>query len=275
MAIKNPAVLAEWAKFRENLPPSTPYENLLGIAAEAKFVHHLRQKEIVPLPDGGLLATFEVLIGSETSPLELYDTVSMRMSGAPGPVSFAARVQLESTLIYLFFGRMPPAPPARVAEPEQTVDASEGEGDIKLDFDDTAAESTSEAEDRGFTPDAYEPTAPEPLDIIDHKEPDGVPIFKDLYSVGGPDLTADVVIAAVMEVIKPFSIRVSSKEELLALYTKNPDLNQFMIDFGTPEERLDLKTVLDRALARLSEKPREVRIPGGTGSAAPRRRVKA
>ena len=265
MAIKTPSILPELQKFVETLGPDVPYDKLLSTAAEAGWQYRLVQKEVTPTPDGCTLVTFEVQVGRDSA-FDVFDAVSIKLNPSPGPVSFAARVQLLPTLIYMFFGRMPETAPA--AEPARTIDASQGTDDIVLDFDAEPAAAPDEAADRGFVPDTFEP-----LNVVERKEPDGVPIFKDLYSVGGPDVTADVVIAAVLEVIKPFAVRVSSKEELLAVIEKNPDLLGFMKDFGTDAEREALKGHLDRALARLSEPPREVRIPGGTGSPEARRRT--
>lgn len=269
MAIKTPSILPELQKFVETIGPDVPYDKLLSTAAEAGYGYRLTQREVLFSPEGDYLVTFDVQIGRENT-FEHFDTVSIAVApqrvGPSMPLSLAARFHIVPTLIYLFFGRLPPQlQQAATAPAETTIDASEGTDDVVLpDLED---------EDRGFpAAEPFVPSEPEELDVIDHREPDGVPIFKDLYSVGGPDVTADVVISAVMDVIKPFTIKVSSKEELLALYTKNPDLNQFMIDFGTPEERAALKEVLDRALARLNEaaSPREVRIPQGTRRRTPK-----
>jgi hypothetical protein len=264
MAIKTPSILPDVIAFGANIG-AVPYAQLMP-AFNENFQILLDETEATGQTDGTVLVRFEVLVGRDNT-YEKFTKLSVKVAPGPGPVSVVARRTAYDSLPYMIFGRLPEAPPA-AAPVERTVDASQGTDDIVLDFDAEPVAAPDEAADRGFVPDTFEP-----LNVVERKEPDGVPIFKDLYSVGGPDVTADVVIAAVLEVIKPFAVRVSSKEELLAVIEKNPDLLGFMKDFGTDAEREALKGHLDRALARLSEPPREVRIPGGTGSPEARRRT--
>lgn len=271
MAIKTPSILPELQKFVATIGDTVPYDKLLSTAAEAGWQYRLVQRDIVFTPDDGYMVTFDVHVGRDGA-YEMFDVVTItlpRDAGRIYPVSLVARAQILPSLILMFFGRLPPqvAPRAPV---ERTIDVSDAESDIVLDLgEETPA---SEAEDRGFTEATpFVPVKPEDIDVVDHREPDGVPIFKDLYDSFDDSIPASTVIAAMLAVIEPFSIRASSKEQLLALYTKNADINQFMLDFGTPEERAKLKEVLDRALARLSEPAREVRLPPG----GPRRRSKA
>ncbi len=90
------------------------------------------------------------------------------------------------------------------------------------------------------------------------------------------------IIAQLLEDIDKAAVRFDSIAQLHALFAKNaaalgPDREAFLIALGTPEDRTKLKEILDRHQARIeaaSAPPKEVRIPGGKGSAeaSPRRR---
>lgn len=271
--IKTPALLPDLQKFVATLGADVPYDKLLSTAAEAGWSYRLVQREVQFAPHAGsYLVSFDVQIGRDGT-FDLFDTVSVALRpehvGPAMPVSLAARFHIVPTLIYMFFGRLPPQVPASPpkADPERTVDLSGADtGDIVLDLDDPTP--ADEAEDRGFvdaleieTPFTRKPVTKENLNIVDHLEPDGVPIFADLYEIGGPEVTADEIVDEIMKVTKAFTIKVDSIEQLSAFYTKNTDLEQFLKDMATGEQRAEFKTHLDRAMERLRTPEREVKIP--------------
>ncbi len=252
-----------------------PYNDLLVRAAEAGWDYRLVQADVQTQPDASTLVTYDVLVGrtDDDAPYQFFDKVTMHLLASIGPVSLAGRLQALSTLIFLFFGRLPPA------APEQTVNVSRApEGDIIL-----PGERPLEPEQE-YVPDSapIDRRAKIMPDLVDHTEPDGVPIFKDLDDM--PEQFTDAqIIAQLLEDIDKAAVRFDSIAQLEAMFTKNapalgPDKEAFLMALGTPEDRTALKAILDKHQARIeaaAAPAREVRIPGGKGSAeasGPRRR---
>lgn len=269
---KTPSIiLPEWTEFKKNIPPDYPYEKLLQTAAEAGFEYQLQQISAEGLADGSTLITFQVFIGRDGK-LEPYDTISMHQHQSIGPVSLAARIQATSTLIYMFFGRVPGAP---MAEPEQTVAVEDHpEGDIVLPGETKPDPEGGEyVEDSAPISRRAAAAAAKMPSLIDHLEPDGVPVFVDFDALP-EQFTTEEIIGQFLVDINAAAVKFSSPEQLLALYTKNSDATDFLKELGTPADKAKFAAMLDDHKARLSEPAREVRIPGGKGAseAAPRRR---
>ena len=220
--------LAELDTFTSNLGP-LDYSKLLPAAYEAGYRYRLAQKSVERIEHGALV-TFDVLIGKTDVPLEFYDTISIAVENQ-SPVSLAARVRAIPTLIYLFFGRLPPAPEAQTTAPpaERTVEMRDA--DVVLEPQEEGGE--------------YVPAAP-PLAaprVVDHMEPDGVPIFADLYALGNP--SADVI-AAVLDKVDDFLQRAQSVETINAMGVKNPMMIKFIKDLGTPEDSAELMDMITK-----------------------------
>lgn len=239
MAIKT-SILPEFGKFLLNVGPDVPYHILAGAARDAGWFCVMRQGEVIVVPiDGSMLVTFSVHVArlEDLTTLEFFDSVTVRLPAGNGPVSLAARMQAESTLLYLFFGRLPP-------QPVQEVRAPAGEADIELPGEKPIAEpmnGTSEAEDRGL---------PGPVVVARH-EPDGVPIFRDLYTMPGGH-AGPVVVEAVLDEIDAFLVKAEAEEQVLALALKNPELIRFVQDLGTAAQVAELNEMVTRRRAALA-----------------------
>lgn len=200
--------LPELRAFAANIA-SAPYEQLLPAAAEAGWQYATQQIEATGQADGTVLVTFQVLVGKEDR-LEPYDLLSVKVAPGPGPVTAVARrIALES-LVPLFFGRYP----AAVQPVQHTVQADDR--DIVIpDADEDQQE--------------YVPGTLPALEVVDHLEPDGVPIFTDLYSLGAR--SADVI-EAVLDEVENFLARAQSVETINAMGSKNPMMIKFLKDLG-------------------------------------------
>lgn len=251
---KTPALLPELQAFVETIGPDIPYEKLLDTAAEAGWQYRLVQNNLVPMPDATLVVTFDVSVGREDK-FEHFDTVSIRLPATAGPVSFAARLQLTQTLIFLFFGRLPPQPQR---EEEQAIDMTGREDDIVLPGEDPLPDEGGE-----YVNGAAEEE--EELDLIARREADGVPIFRDLYELGAD---TDATIDAFIEQMGAYLKTTSSLEQLGAVYTKNAAAIQFISDLGDDQDKADLKTLFDQRKEALS-------IPNRQQGHVPRRRARA
>lgn len=282
-APKTPSFIAELKSFAANLK-DVPYDKLLPSAAEAGWDYLLNETSAIGQPDGTVLVTFSVSVGREGK-YEVLDNLSVKTGTGPGPVSLAARVIAQQALIYLFFGRLPaPAAPA----PQQTVDVTQQPaGDIKLPGEDPLPPedvgNDRDIDDQEYVPDTAALSRRDKVlpDLVDHVEPDGVPVFRDLDEL--PEHFTDAqIITRLLEDIDKAAVRFSSREQLVAMFDKNSTAigvkDSFLADLGTAADRTRLKDILDRHADRIeaaAKPPREVRIPGGKGSAsetAPRRR---
>lgn len=245
--IKNPSIVAKLAEFAEN-SKGVAYDDLPQHFTDS-FKFRLRQAG-VPLPthDGGLVLTFDFMVGEDWSSLEVVDTVSHRLNSLPGPVSLAARSSLRDSLVYLVFGRVhpdiearmraaavqpaPPAPGQMNGGDEHRVDMSGGDVDLGEVVETLHL-----------------------VRVVERREPDGLPIFRDLYEVG-PDEADSTreIIAAVLEEVRTF-LESASAEQVDALAIKNPELVTFVKDLGTPADSAELRTLVTARKAALAAAP--------------------
>lgn len=226
MATKT-SILPEFGKFLNNVGADVPYHMLAGAAKDAGWLLQIVETSSAGQPDGTTLMSFDLLIGQDYAALEKFDELTFKVEAGPGPVSLAARARLEPSLLYLFFGRLPPA----TAPVVQEVRAPAGDADIELPGERPLSEpmnGTSEAEDRGL---------PGPVVVARH-EPDGLPIFKDLYAIGGH--SGPVMVNAVLDEVEAFLDRAQAEEQVVSLALKNPDLIKFVKDLGTPTQVAEL-----------------------------------
>ncbi len=208
-----PSLLPELRAFAANLD-AVPYDKLLQTAAEAGWQTFVQQVDAVGQTDGTVLVTFQVFVGKDDK-LEPYDLLSVKVSPGPGPVSAVARkIVFEHSLVPLFFNRLPP-PPAAAPAPVQTIKT-----------DDTDIVLPAEEEGGEYVNDPVEAATPK---VVERHEPDGVPIFVDLYALG--DKT-EHVIAAVLDEVDDFLQRAQSVETINAMGAKNPMMIKFLKDLG-------------------------------------------
>lgn len=263
-APKPSSFLPELKTFAANLK-DVPYERLLDAAAEAGWETLVNEIDAVGCVDATTLVRFSVAVGREGR-FEPFDTISVKTGPGPGPVSIAARLLLTQSLIYLFFGRLPQPAPAAV--PERTVAMDDADvtlpGETPLPEDDTPEQE--------YVADKPSRRAPKMPSLIDHLEPDGVPVFIDLDDVPN-EFTSEQIIAQFLADIDRAAVKFESREQLVALYTKNDLAMDFIKDpqVATDKDRNDLKDLLGRHEARIADNStvRDVRIPGGKGSEAP------
>ena len=224
-APKTPSFLAELRAFAKNIG-DLPYHELLPAAENAGWNQFLQQVESTGQTDGTVLVTFQVFVGKEDR-FEPYDLLSVKVAPGPGPVSAVARrIALES-LVPLFFGRYPQvAPPAQ--QPAQTIRTD----DVDIVLPDNEAPEQEYVE---------EPAGP--IEVVARHEPDGVPIFVDLYALGEP--SADVI-GAVLDEVDDFLQRAQSVETINAMGVKNPMMIKFIKDLGSPEDSAALMDMITR-----------------------------
>lgn len=238
---KTPSLLLEAIKFASSISADTPYEELTKTAIDGGWAWHLRQHEIMPL--GPVIAVnFDVLLGKTDGELQAVDTISVVVDAGPGPLSSAARNLAQASLIHLFFGRLPPRP-APVDAPRNIY------------------EDGMEDETRSGRHDDPEPASD--IALVERRTPDGLPIFVDLYALGEP---GPVVTDAVLNEIEAALPGVTTVPALMALWQQNAEAFQYVQDLGNPEQRAELKRMLDRRKGELEAVASDV---------APRRRSAA
>lgn len=250
MKTKAPSFLAELFELTGNLK-DLPYGDLAKAVMDAGWITALAETAVIPTAAGTVLVTFDVMVGKSYDALERLDSITMTMAGNPGPISVAARISARESVIFLLTGRLPPRPEAAAVPPpargqmnggdEYEVDMGDGEDDVYLEPEEKAA-----------------------VKVVERREPDGLPIFRDLYEIGPSeaDSTGEIVVAVLKEV-RSF-LGNASIEQVDALAVKNPDLVTFIKDLGTPADAAALRDAVMLRKAELSK-----------GKVEPRRRTSA
>ncbi len=89
-ASKPSALLIELGAFAEN-HAATPFPGLMAAFKEAGYRSRLEEIDAVPQADGMALVRFKVYVSREDAAPELFDSLTVRVSAGPGPVSVVAR----------------------------------------------------------------------------------------------------------------------------------------------------------------------------------------
>lgn len=255
-----------------------PYNDIARLAAEAGWLTYLVETSAAPAYSGGTLVTFDVLVGRAMDELDRLDQVTVCTGTGPGPVSLAARVMAQQSVIYLLTGRLPPGAAPVAGNPlpnghagavtEQTI--ATDDRDVVLPGEEPVPEN-----DGGEY--VTERSEKPPVNVVARREPDGLPIFRDLYEIGEPEVkTADEVVNAVLDEIAAFFDAAKTLEQIDALPRKNGCVNpdgspteegfiKFLKDFGTAED-------LDEFKGMVNKRRNELQRPAG---AIPRRRSAA
>lgn len=252
---RGPTWADDFAKFIED-SHKVDYADLGAHWRSSEWKYRLRQRGTSVAPDATVLVDTEVLIGRDWLALEVFDTITMRLPPGPGPVTLVTRMQIEQSLIGVVFGRLPPVPAASAVAPGQM-----NGGEVHVDMAGARGDVPLPGEGGEYVAD------PAPaVDVVARREPDGLPIFVDLYGLGNP---AGDVIDALLDEVAEFVRTAQSVEQLMALATKNPDLLTFVRDFGDERDRVEMKEAIDA-------RRRELTIPAAAQAAsnAPRRRVR-
>jgi hypothetical protein len=247
---KAPSFLSELAQLAGNLK-DLPYNELAAALADAGWISLLAQTDAIPTPTGAVLVTFDLMVGKAYDSLERLDSITVTMPPNPGPVSVAARISARDSVLFMLTGRLPPRPAEGAQVPPPAAGQMNGGDERHVDMGDADVE----------LPDEDKPS----VQVIERREPDGLPIFRDLYDIGpGEANSTGEVIEAVLAEVNEF-LETASLEQVDALALKNPDLVTFVKDLGTPEDSAALRAAVMARKAALSSRPEP----------APRRRVSA
>lgn len=258
-SLKSPAWADTFAQFLTD-SQKVPYEALAQHWRDSDWKYRLVQKSAVATPDGSVLVDTDLLIGPSYADLQPFDTVTIRLPNGPGPVTLVTRVQLEQSLIGVVFGRFPPAAqPANIVPPPAPGQMNGGEP-RHVDMHDADVSLPGEGGEY------VDPDRPS-VDVVLKREPDGLPIFVDLYSLGDP---TDDVLDSVLEEVRDFLALASSTQQIDAMAMKNPNMLTFVKDLGDSQDREALKAMVDK-------RRRELTIPAAAAAAvnAPRRRQRS
>lgn len=244
-AISPPSFADELYKFASSLT-DVPYNDLPRVFLEAGWLTHLDETGVTPCYDGTVIVHFALYVGKSFDALEKIDSVSVRIAPGPGPISVAARLSARESVIFLISGKLPP-PPQQQAQRPQPAPEPELPGERPLPPEEP--EAAPEDEPR--------------VNVVDRREADGLPIFRDLYAIGSDEVrNTGEIIEAVLDVVQDFLAVADSVEAVNALATKNPDMMDFIKDVGTETDVADL-------VAMVNKRRNELGRPAG----APRRRV--
>jgi hypothetical protein len=254
---------ADFAQFIVN-STNVAYPDLAAHWNSSEWKYRLRQTDVTLAADATVLISTEVSIGPSWDRLEPFDTVTIRLPQGLGPISLAARMQLEQSLIGAVFGRYPaPAPIMSAPVPRPAAEQMNGGDEQHVVMNDADVRLGVEDEQEYVN---APPSAVAPVNVVAKREPDGLPIFVDLYELGNP---AGDVIDSVLPEIADFLQLAMTVEQVAALATKNPDVLTFIKDFGDDQDRRELKAMVDKRRAELSVSA------AAAARDVPRRRVRA
>lgn len=260
----DPYFLADLERFA-NAMANEPYELLGQHYTAAGWKHRLIETSAVPAYSGTTQISFDLYVAKDDGAFERFDQLTMSIAPGPGPVSVAARLAARESVIFMLSGRLPPAQPTRA----QTLDTVPITPTKPNGAAVPAPEPAAQNAFHGEYSDAEDP-APADLErvtVIDHLEPDGLPIFRDLYEIGEPEVAnTGEIVEAVLEDIASFLNSASSLEQVDALAAKNEDAMAFLKDLGTEKDLATLKSLVAQRRNELQRPP---------GAVPPRRRVPA
>lgn len=251
--------LRDWVA---TVPADTPYHELIPLAREAGWDWHIRQGSTPHMSEKAIILSFDVLIGRQGDDIGTFqwaDVVSFALPAVPGPVSVAARMQLAPSLIYLLFGRLPPQQTNQQPAPEthemhdSDIDLSNGAGNAA---DDDIEPPVTGADIPDWVPGASAGGLP---DIV-AAEDGGIPIFKDLDDVEAP---SQDIIVAVTNVVNSALVKMTTTDQVLAMWNRNQPAFDWLTDMATPEQRAAITGAFSR---------RKGQIEGGFAEVTPRRR---
>ena len=238
---KAPSFLSELAQLAGNLK-DLPYNETAAAVADAGWISLLAQTDVTPSPTGAVLVTFDLMVGRSYDALERFDSITVTMPPNPGPVSVAARIAARESVIFLLTGRLPP-PRVEQAAPPPAAGQMNGGDEHHVDMSGGDVDLGAVVETLHL------------VRVVERREPDGLPIFRDLYEVG-PDEADSTreIIAAVLDEVKTF-LESASAEQVDALALKNPELVTFVKDLGTPADSAELRTLVTARKAALAAAP--------------------
>ena len=258
--IKTPHWALEFAQFITD-SAKVAYDDLPQHFSDSQWKYRLVHRGTLVSPDGAVIVETDLLLGPSIDKLEYFDTLTMKMPPNIAPLTLIVRQNLVPTMLSVVFGRLPPV--QNIAVPQPAPGQVNG-GDVHLTAEQAGVSGPVGGE-------YVEDDAPALPNVVERREPDGLPIFTDLYSMDGPLKGASTgdTIDAVLEEVKDFLAMASSVEQVNALAIKNASLRQFIKDFGDEQDNEALSSMVR---ARL----RELTVPAAAAATAnaPRRRVR-
>ena len=239
------SMIRELYHFVRSLPADMPYADLAGAVQSAGWIWRLVERDTYASSPNLYLVRFDVLIGKATVDMELehFDTISMSVPAeAPSP-SLIARLNAAVTLMYMVFGRLPPqAQP--MPQPER--------GAVPV-IDETPpvtrapAPAVADEDDIPWT----QPVEKPPLNIVESRTPDGLPVLFDLYEVKG---SADDIVEAALDTLEQALDKAQNQVALTALWNKNGAAIEFLKDFGSPDDKERLAQMFKDRAKQLSRR---------------------
>lgn len=251
-------LLARLRDWLATVPDDHPYNDLVRLAREAGWDWLLRQSGVQP-NEANVTVTFDMLIGRVGEDrFDYVDQASIMLPATPGPISVGARVQINPTILFMLFGRLPPAArPVAPAQDPVTVDMDDD--DVELpggepeSSDDDIDPMVAGADVPPWTPGTGLP------DVVVSRE-GGIPVFADLDDIKAP--AVDIIVAVTNEVNAAL-VKMTSVDQVMDMWDRNAPVFGWLQDFATPEQRSAIAGAFKR---------RRGQIEGGFTDVAPRRR---
>lgn len=259
------SLLAQLRDWLATVPDDHPYNDLPRLAREAGWDWLLRQAG-VQSGEKVITVTFDVLIGRigmDATEFAWVDQATFALPAVPGPVSVAARAQINETIIYMIFGRLPPQRRQEPVAPKEERVVEMVDEDVSLDDEQPAQMNGRDDDDippmvTGADVPAWEPGAGLPDVVVERVN--GVPVFADLDDVQAP--SADVIVAVTNE-INAALVKMTTVDQVMDMWNRNAAVFNWLQDFATPEQR----TAIAGAFKR-----RRGQIEAGYGDVVPGRR---
>jgi len=264
MAFVKSSLRGELIAFVRELDPATPYHELRKALVDAGWTVTAREIAATPVANaaaGGddIIVRYNLLAGKDPANLEALDEVTVRVPSTALDISLVARSRIDVAALYMLFGRLPPQLEAQLNQPAGRPAPAETH-EVRMNGHDARDAVIEAVEDDPYGGDGgeYVPEdpveAPAPLQVIERREPDGLPIFLDLYDVGAD--TRDTI-AATVSAISSWFEDATTLEQVDALARKNRHMLDFLKDLGTPE---DLDQVKKLALRRRGQIEKNVHV---------------
>lgn len=240
-----PAISDPWADDRRDFlaaieaAEDVPYEDLLSALQVQGWYVNLFEVNAQPMPDSTVLVTFEIRFGPSVARLQTADTVTIRVPDSVVTTSLWARVNIQASAIFALFNRLPPPRPVETEQTQQSAAADPG---------------------RPVADPAPDNTPWEPLELVERRASDGVPIFYDLFALGEtPD---DIVQSFYMGLEKELAT-LHDMPQLAAIYTENVTAFDFVRQM-MPERMNAFTDLLNNRRTELADAPPAATpAPGG------------
>ena len=176
------------------------YQNLIAaIVSEGWFVQ-LRESGAVPAPDGGTLMQFIMLAGPDPVFVQPIDQITIKVPGNMAAPSLWARANSYTSIVMALFNRLPPNEGAQEARAAAGLEPA-----------------TAEPEQRD---DAWEP-----LDLVESRTADGLPIYYEPYALGDdPSDIIDSVLASLRNEVP----EIQSSQAMATLWTENVNVFEYI-----------------------------------------------